>query len=138
MTNPVPPTAPRAGHERPSLALRVFPVVAAIFVGAALALFAVVNPMDLALLRPFHSLLGGPAPEAAGPHAEGTLWTCGMHPQVLQDEAGRCPICQMVLVPLHPEGVDQPAPSDPLREETFIASLNDAYRVTPSVHPAAS
>ena len=34
-------------------------------------------------------------------HSEGTqLWTCGMHPQVIQDEPGNCPICGMALVPV--------------------------------------
>ena len=28
------------------------------------------------------------------------LWTCGMHPQVIQDHPGNCPICRMKLVPL--------------------------------------
>jgi RND family efflux transporter MFP subunit len=28
------------------------------------------------------------------------LWTCGMHPEVIQDEPGICPICHMDLVPL--------------------------------------
>ena len=28
------------------------------------------------------------------------LWTCGMHPQVIQDKPGTCPICQMKLEPL--------------------------------------
>ncbi len=29
-----------------------------------------------------------------------TIWTCGMHPQVRQNEPGQCPICGMNLVPL--------------------------------------
>lgn len=29
------------------------------------------------------------------------LWTCGMHPQVIQDHPGFCPICHMRLVPLN-------------------------------------
>jgi RND family efflux transporter MFP subunit len=29
------------------------------------------------------------------------LWTCGMHPQVIQDHPGTCPICHMKLVPLN-------------------------------------
>jgi RND family efflux transporter MFP subunit len=29
------------------------------------------------------------------------LWTCGMHPQVIQDKPGLCPICQMKLQPLN-------------------------------------
>ena len=28
------------------------------------------------------------------------LWTCGMHPQVIRDQPGNCPICHMKLVPL--------------------------------------
>lgn len=28
------------------------------------------------------------------------LWTCGMHPQVIQDHPGDCPICHMKLTPL--------------------------------------
>ena len=37
---------------------------------------------------------------AHGPDAGGTLYTCSMHPQVIADEPGDCPICQMDLVPL--------------------------------------
>ncbi|WKN31935.1 efflux RND transporter periplasmic adaptor subunit [Porifericola rhodea] len=35
--------------------------------------------------------------------AEGTVWTCSMHPQVRQSEAGDCPICGMDLIPLEEE-----------------------------------
>src|SRR6195952_222543 len=28
------------------------------------------------------------------------LWHCGMHPQVIQDHPGDCPICHMALTPL--------------------------------------
>lgn len=31
------------------------------------------------------------------------LWTCGMHPQVIQEEPGNCPICGMKLTPLNAE-----------------------------------
>jgi len=27
-----------------------------------------------------------------------TQWTCPMHPEVVRDEPGRCPICRMFLV----------------------------------------
>lgn len=30
----------------------------------------------------------------------GEIWTCSMHPQIRQDEAGICPICEMDLIPL--------------------------------------
>lgn len=31
--------------------------------------------------------------------AEDAVWTCSMHPQIRQDEAGDCPICGMDLIP---------------------------------------
>ena len=31
---------------------------------------------------------------------QGQLWTCGMHPEVLQSEPGNCPVCGMKLVPV--------------------------------------
>ncbi|QBA64534.1 efflux RND transporter periplasmic adaptor subunit [Muriicola soli] len=32
--------------------------------------------------------------------AEETIWTCSMHPQIRQNEAGNCPICGMELIPV--------------------------------------
>src|SRR5215831_16477391 len=32
-----------------------------------------------------------------------TLYTCGMHPQVVQDHPGNCPICGMKLTPIRKE-----------------------------------
>ena len=50
--------------------------------------------------EPLHALLmrhgGG---EEAGVSA-GHLFTCGMHPQVLQNKPGDCPICHMKLTPV--------------------------------------
>ena len=34
--------------------------------------------------------------------AEGTIWTCPMHPEVRRDAPGSCPICGMALEPLEP------------------------------------
>jgi Cu(I)/Ag(I) efflux system membrane fusion protein/cobalt-zinc-cadmium efflux system membrane fusion protein len=34
---------------------------------------------------------------------EAQLWTCGMHPEVIVDEPGNCPICGMNLVPVKQE-----------------------------------
>ena len=39
------------------------------------------------------------------PSTEGkTLYTCGMHPQVIQDHPGNCPICGMKLTPIRKTG----------------------------------
>lgn len=45
---------------------------------------------------------------AASPEEGGDdgLWTCGMHPQVIRDQPGSCPICKMDLTPLDPAGFD--------------------------------
>ena len=42
---------------------------------------------------------GDNAAKGAADQAQ-ALWTCGMHPQVLQDHPGLCPICHMQLTPL--------------------------------------
>src|SRR5947209_14130135 len=36
-------------------------------------------------------------------HNSKQLWTCGMHPQVVQDHPGNCPICRMKLTPMRSE-----------------------------------
>jgi membrane fusion protein, copper/silver efflux system len=49
---------------------------------------------------------------AAGQSADKTLYTCGMHPQVIQDKPGNCPICGMKLTPVR----KQYAPMAPATE----------------------
>src|SRR5690348_974914 len=46
------------------------------------------------------------------PAGEKQLWTCGMHPQVIQDHPGNCPICHMDLVPLKQTSATKPVASD--------------------------
>ncbi|MEQ8551765.1 MAG: efflux RND transporter periplasmic adaptor subunit [Cyclobacteriaceae bacterium] len=41
-----------------------------------------------------------PTDHSAMDHAEGTTWTCSMHPQIQRDEPGNCPICGMELIPM--------------------------------------
>jgi hypothetical protein len=43
---------------------------------------------------------GQPAASADGGAKEKTLYTCSMHPQVIQDHPGDCPICGMKLTPV--------------------------------------
>ena len=35
---------------------------------------------------------------------ENQLWTCSMHPQIMQPEPGDCPICGMDLIPAESGG----------------------------------
>jgi Cu(I)/Ag(I) efflux system membrane fusion protein len=36
--------------------------------------------------------------------AQGTIWTCAMHPQIRMEQPGKCPICGMELIPLAKSG----------------------------------
>jgi len=46
-------------------------------------------------------------------HKDGQMYTCGMHPAVITDKPGDCPICGMKLVP-----VDDPSGSTQTVEQT--------------------
>jgi Cu+-exporting ATPase len=42
----------------------------------------------------------------------GTRWTCPMHPQIVREEPGSCPICGMALEPMMPTSVSSPELAD--------------------------
>ncbi len=99
----------RTEGERGSAALKA---VAWVLLGAVAMLLLVVDPFGVSpvdgWLRIERTADG--RHEGGAPHDDVTeLWTCGMHPEVIQDEPGSCPICHMDLVPLrqddgHPPG----------------------------------
>lgn len=74
--------------------------IALVLAGAGLAAFLFANPFDWAALSPLQRLGGGGATAAGDAEAGAGLYTCGMHPQVLNEGPGTCPICQMDLTPL--------------------------------------
>ena len=51
-----------------------------------------------------------PAAGAVREAAEGTIWTCPMHPQIRRNSPGQCPICGMTLEPLEPTLDEEPSP----------------------------
>ena len=51
-----------------------------------------------------------PATDALPEPAEGTIWTCPMHPQIQRSGPGQCPICGMALEPLEPSLEEGPNP----------------------------
>jgi Cu+-exporting ATPase len=50
------------------------------------------------------------ARKAVAEVAEGTIWTCPMHPEIRRDGPGQCPICGMALEPLEPTLEEGPNP----------------------------
>jgi Cu+-exporting ATPase len=75
----------------------------------------VAEPGRFLALRPATS-----APGSAG------QWTCPMHPQILQDHPGSCPLCGMALEPLIPSAADAPDPElhDMTRRMRVAAGLS--------------
>src|SRR5437588_4251710 len=59
---------------------------------------------------------GAPAVRAAPPKAiAGTKYTCPMHPEIVRDSPGVCPICGMALEPMVPTA-GEPADDSELRQ----------------------
>jgi Cu(I)/Ag(I) efflux system membrane fusion protein/cobalt-zinc-cadmium efflux system membrane fusion protein len=72
--------------------------LASFVLGIAATAFVLSNPFGWEWMHQAgHRLMGGGEGDA---EQSGQLWTCGMHPQVLQDKPGECPICGMKLVPV--------------------------------------
>jgi Cu+-exporting ATPase len=66
---------------------------------------------------PTHYLTPVPAATASSPAAAvGTQWTCPMHPEIVRDGPGSCPICGMALEPMTPSAGDAANPE--LRDMT--------------------
>jgi RND family efflux transporter MFP subunit len=69
---------------------------------AGVLFFVAACVAGVVLFRPhwmhgMHAAGEGSMEHASGKH----LWHCGMHPQVIQDHPGTCPICHMDLTPLN-------------------------------------
>jgi Cu+-exporting ATPase len=62
---------------------------------------------DKFVAEPEKYLEGRPAPE---PMPEGTLYTCPMDPEIVQEGPGDCPICGMALEPMMPTADAGPNP----------------------------
>lgn len=67
-------------------------------------------PLAVGILIGSFFLGGGDTDENDHTHelAVDGIWTCSMHPQVRQPEAGACPFCGMDLIPVSNEGSEDP------------------------------
>ena len=64
---------------------------------------------------------GTTMPTDSMPKARPGQWTCPMHPEVISDKPGECPICGMDL-----EQVPQPTSSSGAKRKYFIYARNDS------------
>jgi Cu(I)/Ag(I) efflux system membrane fusion protein len=60
------------------------------------------------------------------PAVEKRLYQCSMHPQIVQDRPGTCPICGMTLTPVHGE----PAPTAKRSPDADAMPAGDAHHVS--------
>lgn len=62
----------------------------------------------------------------ASAHTGATQWTCPMHPQIIRDAPGSCPICGMALEPLKPtvSAAENPELRDMTRRLWLAAALS--------------
>jgi Cu+-exporting ATPase len=57
-----------------------------------------------------------PSPPKQEPSKPGTTWTCPMHPEIVRDKPGSCPVCGMALEPTTPTQETEDSPE--LRDMT--------------------
>ena len=86
--------------------------------GASATALFLVNPFHWEWVHGVHGrIAAGLDDRAGGAEVEGgQLWTCGMHPEVILEEPGTCPICGMNLTPLKDPIDSQPSASTPQGE----------------------
>lgn len=110
------------GNSRAGAVVRGLLLVLA---GVALSALVFLNPFGLPLPWGHRHEVSG---AASGQPATRRLWTCGMHPQVMQDTPGTCPICHMDLTPLDLPG-SAPAGDGP--QILFYRHPSDPMTVSP-------
>ncbi|HRZ45573.1 MAG TPA: efflux RND transporter periplasmic adaptor subunit [Candidatus Paceibacterota bacterium] len=63
--------------------------------------------------------------------ADDQLYTCGMHPQVIQNKPGNCPICGMKLTPVRKQGAALSATASGERKIKFYKSSMNPGETSP-------
>ncbi len=124
-------------EERPTSSARwrgrrLFVNLAWLGLGAVLTWGILANPFGLESLDSLRRRLLGDHPAAVEETAKAStqLWTCGMHPEVIQEEPGTCPICHMDLVPLRQKATPAAASSGP-HEVLFYRNPMDPTITSP-------
>lgn len=87
-------------------------------IGVSATAFFLVNPFHWEWVHGLHERVLSGLQGSAGTAGEekNQLWTCGMHPGVIQEEPGSCPICGMTLVPVKDSASGTTSSSTPQEE----------------------
>jgi len=109
-------------------------------VGAGLAAFLITDPFHVLRRQttPAASSSSTAGGSSQGVETKGQLWTCGMHPQVIEDHPGTCPICGMDLVPLKGSGESQAVASGPDGGKASITTTEQAATTAAESRKGAS
>jgi len=92
--------------------------------GAGLMAGVTANPFGWPWLdRARQAVVGG---DAAAEEAATGLWTCPMHPDVVREQPGTCPVCGMDLVPV-PRDAPAAAPSGERTIKYWRAPMDPSY-----------
>lgn len=67
-----------------------------------------------------HNHASASSPKTAAP---GSQWTCPMHPEIVRDGPGACPICGMALEPMTPGADDGPNPELQYMQRRFLVGV---------------
>lgn len=110
---------------------RLFFGLVCLMAGVMLATAVLVNPLGWAWISPLQNKVQGLMFGAEHAHEAGQagqLWTCGMHPQVIQNEPGTCPICGMDLTPLkEPASTAAAAKPKEKKIKHYVAPMDPTY-----------
>jgi Cu(I)/Ag(I) efflux system membrane fusion protein/cobalt-zinc-cadmium efflux system membrane fusion protein len=79
------------------------------------------------VLHPPHQDDEHGAKATAGKDTVRLQYTCSMHPFIVRDEPGNCPICGMILTPLKPGTGGAPAPAGERQVKHWVSSMDPTY-----------
>ena len=77
-----------------------FVSLASFVLGTTIAVLLIANPFHWPWMHQAGQRLVGEAQTSTAGESSTQLWTCPMHPEVLEEEPGNCPICAMKLTPV--------------------------------------